>query len=242
MPLLDRLQDVLCWIKDGQGRFVAVNSVLAGLLGLEKAAFVGKGDEDLHTQELASIYRRDDAEVMREGRPMLDKPELINTASGKLEWWTTSKIPLRDPSGRLIGTAGISRHLGSDAAVTERPDSFAAIICYARENIARRISVRKLGLHFNMSIATIERRIREYFGVTPQAFLFEIRMNEAGRLLNATTLTIAEIADRTGYDSPSSFTRAFRGRHGLPPGEFRRKGRPSNPPRDVHGFSSPKEP
>ena len=190
LPLLDRLQDVLCWIKDGQGRFVAVNSVLAASLGLEKGAFVGKNDADIHTHEFASIYRQDDAAVMRQGQPMLDKPELINTAAGKLEWWSTSKIPLRDPSGRLIGTAGISRRMGSDTPAPDRHDAFATLIRYARENISRRLSVRDLGRHVNMSVATLERRIQSHFGITPRSFLYEIHMKQTGRQLKNKYLTI----------------------------------------------------
>jgi transcriptional regulator GlxA family with amidase domain len=134
----------------------------------------------------------------------------------------------------LIGTAGISRRMGSDAPVSNRHDPLATLIGYARENISHRLSIRDLGRHANMSIATLERRIQAQFGITPRLFLSGIRLKEAGRLLKTTSLTISEIADCSGYHSPASFTRAFRRRHGMPPGEFRQRVRPATPPLDIN--------
>ncbi|MBC8011321.1 MAG: AraC family transcriptional regulator [Burkholderiales bacterium] len=225
MPLLDRLQDVNCWVKDREGRFVAVNAALALAAGLGREKMVGKSDADLYAQEFAAMYHRDDLAVLNGGRAILDKPELIHTAPGEFEWRLTSKIPVRDAAGRIVGTAGISRRMASVAALPGQTDALGGLIRYARENIARRITVRGLAAHAKLSVATLERRIQATLGTTPRRFLAEIRLNEAARLLTGSALNVAEVADRAGYESPASFTRAFRRRHGVAPGVFRNQGR-----------------
>ncbi len=225
LPLLDRLQDVMCWVKDAEGRFVAVNAALALSAGLDRAAMVGKTDANLYTQEIAAAYHRDDLAVMNEGREILDKPELIHIAPRELEWRLTSKMPLRDAAGRIVGTAGISRRMATESALPGQMDALGGLMRYARENVARRVTVRELAERANLSVATLERRIRANFGTTPRRFLGEIRLNEAARLLTGSAWNVAEVADRAGYESPASFTRAFRRRHGVAPGAFRRQRR-----------------
>lgn len=226
-PLLESLENVMCWVKDAEGRFVAVNTGLAESAGLERAEVIGKTDADLYAPEFAAVYQRDDAAVLLSGRALLNKPELINMAGGEVEWRLTSKVALRDGEGRIVGTAGISKRMASDVPGVEGGDPLANLIRQAREHMARGLTVAELAGRANLSVATLERRIRVNFGTTPRSFLAEIRLNEAGRLLKESNLTIAEVADRSGYESPASFTRAFRRRQGVAPGEFRRRFRPA---------------
>lgn len=226
-PLLECLENVMCWVKDAKGRFVAVNSGLAESAGLERAKVIGKTDADLYAPEFAAVFQRDDAAVLMSGRALLNKPELINMAGGEVEWRLTSKVALRDGEGRIVGTAGISKRMASDVPGVEGGDPLANLIRQAREHMARGLTVAELAGRANLSVATLERRIRVNFGTTPRSFLAEIRLNEAGRLLKESNLTIAEVANRSGYESPASFTRAFRRRQGVAPGEFRRRFRPA---------------
>jgi len=223
MPLLDSLENVMCWVKDAEGCFVAANAGLAESAGLPVAAVAGRTDEDLYAAEFAAVYRRDDEAVLESGRAILNKPELINRAGGEVEWRLTSKVALRDPEGRVVGTAGISRRMASDAPDAERGDPLANLIRHARESMARGLGVAELAARAGVSVATLERRIRGNFGTTPRSFLAELRLNEAAKLLKESNLNVAEIADRAGYESAASFTRAFRRRQGVAPGEFRRR-------------------
>lgn len=223
MPLLDSLENVMCWVKDTDGRFVAANAGLAESAGLEVAAVTGRTDADLYAAEFAAVYRRDDEAVLASGRAILNKPELINRAGGEVEWRLTSKVALRDAEGRVVGTAGISRRMASDAPDAERGDPLANLLRHARESMARGLGVAELAARAGVSVATLERRIRVNFGTTPRSFLAELRLNEAARLLKESNLNVAEIADRAGYESAASFTRAFRRRQGVAPGEFRRR-------------------
>lgn len=223
MPLLDRLPDVMCWIKDSEGRFVMVNETLAAAAGLPRENFPGKSDADIHPAEFAAFYREGDAAVMRAGRPLLDKPELVDAADGRIEWWLTSKFPLRDGTGRVIGTAGLSRRAGNDGPAPDRQEMFVRLLRFAREHVARKVAVTSLSHHMGISVATLERRTRAHFGTTPRRFLAEVRLGEAGRLLTHSGRSVAEIAEHCGYENHAAFSRAFRRRHGCTPGEYRRR-------------------
>lgn len=91
-----------------------------------------------------------------------------------------------------------------------QPDALGGLIRHARENIARRITVRGLATHAKLSVATLKRRIQTAFVTTPRRFLAVIRLNEAARLLSGSAMNVAEVADRSGYESPASITRALR--------------------------------
>jgi PAS domain S-box-containing protein len=103
MPLLDSLENVMCWVKDTEGRFIEANTALAALVGRGKQELVGLTDQDLFAPEFAAEYQRDDADVMAGGRVVFNKPELIDLARGGAEWRMTSKMPLVDETGRVVG-------------------------------------------------------------------------------------------------------------------------------------------
>ena len=223
MPLLDSLENVMCWVKDAEGRFVEASTSLAVLAGREKQELVGLTDQDLFAPEFAAEYQRDDAEVMAGGRVVFNKPELIDLAKGGVEWRMTSKLPLLDEQGRVVGTVGISRRMAGVSPIPEGEDALLRLVREARESPSCGLTVTELAARAGVSVPTLERHIRKRFGATPRTFLAEIRLNEAARLLKETNLSVSEVADRAGYESAASFTRAFRRRHGAAPGDYRKK-------------------
>ncbi|WP_161958687.1 AraC family transcriptional regulator [Ferruginivarius sediminum] len=72
-----------------------------------------------------------------------------------------------------------------------------------------------------MSRSSFAARFRQVFGQPPHAFLTEIRLQQAARLLAATALPVKSVAARAGYRSRSYFTRAFKARYGVDPSAWR---------------------
>jgi AraC-like DNA-binding protein len=78
----------------------------------------------------------------------------------------------------------------------------------------------------NLSRSAFAERFTALIGVPPIRYLFNWRMQVAKRKLRETRLIIAEIAFEAGYDSETSFTRAFRRETGLPPAAWRAENSP----------------
>jgi AraC family transcriptional regulator, activator of mtrCDE len=74
-----------------------------------------------------------------------------------------------------------------------------------------------------MSRATFARQFKERSGMTPGAFLTELRMSRASDLLLHSRRTTADIAAEVGYESEAAFGKAFKTSRGLPPGRFRQQ-------------------
>src|SRR5262249_13736011 len=69
---------------------------------------IGKTDYDMpFTQEQADFYVRCDQEVMASGEPLLDIAESQRRPDGKEAILLTSKVPLRDAEGRVVGMLGV---------------------------------------------------------------------------------------------------------------------------------------
>jgi PAS domain S-box-containing protein len=117
--LLDLLQGAV-YFKDLQSRFVLINrSHAKGLKLGAPAEAVGKSDFDFFTEEHASPAFADEQEIIRTGRPLLNKEEKETWADGRITWASTTKMPLLGKDGRIIGTFGISRDVTESRLMRE---------------------------------------------------------------------------------------------------------------------------
>jgi PAS domain S-box-containing protein len=109
--LLDKFPDPV-YFKDAAGRFTRINQSLACYLGLgDPAQAVGKSDFDFFATAHADAAHADEQEVMRTGRPVVSKEEKETWLDGRERWVSSTKIPLHDTQGKVIGTFGISRDI-----------------------------------------------------------------------------------------------------------------------------------
>ncbi len=105
-------QPGLVWLKDAQGRFLAVNRAFARSTGREDPAeLVGRTDHDVWPRELAEKYRADDAAVMRSGAPVQVEEQIQE--AGERRWFETFKTPVRGRQGEIIGTTGYARDISA---------------------------------------------------------------------------------------------------------------------------------
>jgi diguanylate cyclase (GGDEF)-like protein/PAS domain S-box-containing protein len=109
--MIDEVPDYL-YFKDRNSRFVVANRAIVsdnrreGLDSLE-----GLSDFDIHPEPVARGFFETEQDIIRTGRPMLDMEELIRDSRGNLKWLLTSKLPVRDGSGAVIGLVGIARDI-----------------------------------------------------------------------------------------------------------------------------------
>ncbi|MGD0066574.1 MAG: ATP-binding protein [Streptosporangiaceae bacterium] len=99
------------YFKDLLSRFLLVSAGWIAAYAPDRAAqdLIGKTDFDVFSGEHASAALRDEEQIIRTGEPIVGKVEL-ETYGGRTDTWvSTTKMPLRDQRGRIIGTFGISR-------------------------------------------------------------------------------------------------------------------------------------
>jgi AraC-like DNA-binding protein len=91
------------------------------------------------------------------------------------------------------------------------------------ENAGHRWTVPELAAVSGLSRAAFARSFQQALGQAPMQYLTDWRMTLARDHLRRGELTLAQIADRTGYASPYAFAAAFRRHHGRPPGQWRQR-------------------
>lgn len=109
LAILDNLP-FLAWLKDAEGRFIAVNKPFALSCNQPSPESVtGKTDFDVWPEHLAEGYCTDDREVIRE-RKKKNVEELVRD-QGIDKWFETYKAPLFDEKGNVTGTTGFARDI-----------------------------------------------------------------------------------------------------------------------------------
>ena len=109
--LMDNIPDSI-YFKDLESRFIKVNKGIMKNAGVSsEEEILGKTDFDLFGHEHAREARKDELEIIKTGKPIINKVEKENFHDGRIEWVSTTKIPLRDSEGNIIGTFGMSRYI-----------------------------------------------------------------------------------------------------------------------------------
>jgi len=110
--LLDSSPDHI-YFKDRQSRFIKTNLESARTCGLKSAAeMVGKTDSDFFTEANARAAFDEEQEIIRTGRPLTGLVERETWKDGRADTWVlTTKMPLRNTAGEIIGTMGISKDI-----------------------------------------------------------------------------------------------------------------------------------
>ncbi len=124
--LFDRSPDVAFFVKDGQGRYLAVNDSLLERHGLKsKSQVIGKCPRDICPGDLGRIPTEQDVRVLRTGKPILIIWRYALARPNAPVWCLTTKLPIRDAAGAIVGLVGFSRDIRVPVEPQEIPASFA---------------------------------------------------------------------------------------------------------------------
>ena len=93
---------------------------------------------------------------------------------------------------------------------------------YLQEHLAEEISLSVLAEQFHLNAQYISQLFKSEIGVNFLAYLTSIRMEKAKRLLLTTPLSIAEVAEQSGYGDYRVFTKVFKKSEGVTPSQYRR--------------------
>ncbi len=226
LELFDRLPDVVFFVKDTAGRYVAANQTLVQRLGLSgKPDLIGRTTRDLFPPPLGERYLAQDIGVCRSGRELPDLLELHLYPNHQEGWCITTKVPILGRDGGVIGLAGTSRDVHSPASGSKSFRDLAGAVRHIQEHYERPLRVEALAAMARLSPYRFTRRIRLLFGLTPVQLIIKTRVDAARRMLREGGSPIGEIAVACGYCDQSAFTRQFKTAVGLTPAQYRDRGK-----------------
>lgn len=99
---------------------------------------------------------------------------------------------------------------------------FYEVLNYIKEHLHEPLRVSDLAQRFNLSPDHFSRVFQQKFGMRPSKYIQTIRIERSETLLLTTNNTLAEIAEKTGWESVSYYTRIFKKTNGQTPGQFRK--------------------
>lgn len=127
MRSVDLLQALLegtphsVYFKDRESRFTLISRSLARLLGLaDPQEAYGKTDRDFFSAEHAEQALADEHRIMETGEPVVDLVEKETWPDGRVTWASSTKLPLRNAAGHVVGTFGISRDITARKIAEQR--------------------------------------------------------------------------------------------------------------------------
>ena len=112
----------------------------------------------------------------------------------------------------------------SAAAEPEKQEerTITGITRYLQEHLAEELSLSVLAEQFHLNPQYISQLFKSEIGVNFLAYLTSIRMEKAKKLLLSTSLSVAEVAEQSGYGDYRVFTKVFKKSEGITPSQYRR--------------------
>jgi two-component system sensor histidine kinase/response regulator len=161
--LMDNLPDFI-YFKDQESRFILNNKAHAKELGAgDPAEVLGKTDFDFFSEEHARKAFNDEQRIMRTGEPLINDIEKETWADRPLSWVSSTKMPLKDEQGKIIGTFGVSRDMTERRRMEERNLRLAAIIESSNDAI--------IGIALDDTVTSWNKGAETIFGYTAEEMI-----------------------------------------------------------------------
>ncbi|WP_332688806.1 diguanylate cyclase [Devosia sp.] len=130
------------YIKDHEGRFAAVNNTVAEFNGFARPEdMIGKTDFDLMSAERAQATLERERAILAGDTPMLDFEELFVDRTGRERCFSTSKVPLHNAAGQIIGLAGVTRDITVDKRLRQELVESRDTLSYALAEMSDGLAV-----------------------------------------------------------------------------------------------------
>jgi PAS domain S-box-containing protein len=146
--LMENLPEPI-YFKDAQGRYLVDNAAHRHILHAESEEQVrGRTIFDFFPQEEAERYNADDAEVLRIGKPVQDREEMVPGDDGTFRCLSFTKVPLRDRDAQVSGIVCIGRDVTSQRAAERALARERNLLRTLMDNLPAHIFVKDLQSRF----------------------------------------------------------------------------------------------
>jgi len=197
--VINSLPSFVFW-KDRHSRFLGANDRFvhaAGLASVEE--LVGKTDFDLVWKDHADIYRSDDFQVMVSGKAKFNYVEPFTLPDGRTHWIETSKVPLRDEKGTVIGILGLFHDVTERRKAEENLRKSEALLAESQQLAhigSWELDLETGALYWTDEIFRIFEIDQEKFGASYEAFLSTVHPDDREAVHLAYT---ESVKNRTPY-------------------------------------------
>lgn len=138
------------------------------------------------------------------------------------------------PASANLEAADLIEHLGFsvlheylfESSTNRHEDALPTALHLARAyvdtHLAQPLDLRTIAQAAYVTPPYLIRLFRQHLGTTPSRYLWQVRLSRGVELLRETGLSIAEIAQRTGFKNPFHFSRMVKQHYGAPPKQLRK--------------------
>lgn len=124
--IIDTIPDLI-FLKDAEGRLMLDNRAHRRYLGVQPGETLrGKAEHDIYPRDIATRHEADDRHVLTTGAPIRHRVEEARPASPNIHWLSTTRMPLRDGTGKIVGLVGVSTDITQRKSDEEKLQRFAA--------------------------------------------------------------------------------------------------------------------
>ncbi|MDQ3622199.1 MAG: AraC family transcriptional regulator [Verrucomicrobiota bacterium] len=224
LDALDCIPGAMFMIKDLESRYIYMSQALRAAIHLRPGfEVVGKTDFDLFPRIIAQSFRQNDLTVFNHGKPLIKEVHAVGFHTHAMRWGYSSKFPLRNPKGKVIGLITINQEYSEVMGEGAELNRLLPALRHVMENYTQRITIGQLAKLCSYSESQFTRLFKQRMKMTAYAFVEQVRMHHALDSIEHSATSIAHIALESGFYDHSAFVKRFRKYTGTTPLRHRHK-------------------
>lgn len=220
--LFDCLPDLYFYAKNIHSQFTMANAALCQLFDVENSEdLLGKTDHHFFEKSVADLYICEDQKVFS-GESIVNRQWMVPDQDGQMNWYQSSKLPLRNKNGDIIGLCGLMRDLKKSGKELKPYYDLSEVIEYINKNFHKPIKMKTLADMLDLSVSQLDRKFKDFTGVTPSNYIVKVRLAAVANALRQTKKSISQLAYDNGFYDHSQLSRYFKTHYGMSPSQYRK--------------------